>query len=77
MRHVALRDASRGSDVGEFRRCVRRPADVDLVAVLEQAHAERLVVLQARSAHLDVALLEHFEREHSAGKQHRLEREQG
>ena len=43
--------------------------DCDLVALRDQAHAERPVVLEARLRHVDVTLLEHLERQQAAREQ--------
>jgi hypothetical protein len=51
----------------------RRPTD--LLAVADQADAERLLRLQAFARHVHVARLEHPQRQEPAGVEHRVERE--
>ncbi len=67
--HVPLLDDRETADrLGHGRRA-------DLAALPDQAHAERPVVAQAGLGHLDVALLEHFQRQQAAGEQDGSQRE--
>ena len=50
-------------------------AVADLAPLADQAHAERALVAQAGLGHLDVALLEHLERQHAVREEDGVQRE--
>ena len=74
LRHVPVGNPRQRADFGNFRRCSRRRCD--LLALRDQAHAERPVALQAVPRHVDVALLEHLERQQATREQDRFQRKQ-
>src|SRR5688572_6690156 len=62
--HVPLLDGCQAADrLGHGSR-------PHLASFPDEAHAERLLVLEARLRHLEVALLENLERERAPGKEH-------
>src|SRR5262249_13308762 len=76
LRDVASGDAGERPDRGEVGRLRRRSRTSYFVAVLEQTHPERLLVLETHLGHLDVALLEDLKWQHSPGKEDGLQRKQ-
>src|SRR6267378_1154695 len=69
LRHVPGGDAREAADLHRGRR------RADLRAIADQAYAEGRVVAQADLGHFHVALLEDPQRQATAGKEHRVQRE--
>ena len=67
--HVAF------EDLGKAPEHFGHGGRADLGPLLDEAHPERLVALEAVARHVHVARLEHPQRKQAARKEHRVERE--
>ena len=66
LRHFPIDDAGQRAHARKLRRTFRGGGD--FVTARDQANAEGALLLEAVLRHVDVALLEHLERQETAGK---------